>query len=126
MHQPRLTDKNTPHIFNNRWPRDAALKAASRSDMYPDDSTICMIYLREIGPEVTPANYDLLLLSDGQSGGGVWSERLFGGQQVHVYRGWRTEEVAPDIPKFGQVERMWVARVEKVREEKLLDRKSLL
>lgn len=34
-HQPILSNAGNQHIFRNRWPRDAALKVATRDEFYP-------------------------------------------------------------------------------------------
>jgi hypothetical protein len=93
------TKTQRPHLFNNRWPREAAKKVASRSEFYDTDETEITIYLKEIIGKND---------ADDQSQTPV----------VHVYRGTRTKTPAPAIPKFRSKEFMWVASIEKIREEK--------
>lgn len=132
-HQPRISPfTHAPHIFNNRWPRDAALKAATKDDMYAstndEDNTFCMIYLREVPPELNGANYEQILQMDeeeeeqGRARIDPNPERRI----VHVYRGRRQWVNAPEIEKFRQANGMWVGEVEKVREEKLFARHAVL
>ena len=52
-HRVVPTKNMNQHEFRNRWPRDAALKIASRSQFYNINGTPVdeiTIYLREIGP----------------------------------------------------------------------------
>ena len=127
MHQPRFhPHTHTPFIFNNRWPRDAALKAASRDDMYPNNVPYCMIYLREIGPEVNGSNYDQFFLDELEKDVASVAMGSEERRVVHVYKGRRQYEQAPPIEKFKGMEGMWVADVEKVREEKLMARQSVV
>lgn len=90
------------HYFHNRWPREAAMKVATRDEFYsgPEDGGPIMIYLREIVPMAAP---------------GEEKEETI----VHVYRGTRVKRVAVDIPKFKNKKFMWEPAVTKVREERL-------
>ena len=105
-HQPLLSESGHPHYFHNRWPRDAALKVASRSEFYTDGRTEIDIYHREVPTrDVTQGN--------GQSGAEQYQSNI-----VHVYRGTRERREAVNIPKFQTKDHMWVPKVVKVREEK--------
>jgi hypothetical protein len=105
-HQPLLSESGHPHYFHNRWPRDAALKVASRSEFYTDGRTEIDIYHREVPTrDVTQGN--------GQSSAEQYQSNI-----VHVYRGTRERREAVNIPKFQTKDHMWVPKVVKVREEK--------
>ena len=105
-HQPLLSLSGHRHFFNNRWPRDAALKVASRNEFYPDGVDEIEIYLREV-KAVTPESAST-------------EEARPTSNIVHVYRGSRSRKPAVDIPKFASKKFMWVPRVMKVREERVM------
>jgi hypothetical protein len=51
QHRPVHTENMGVHCYNNRWPRDAALKVASRARFYDMDGVKVdeiSIYLREV------------------------------------------------------------------------------
>jgi hypothetical protein len=109
QHRPVLTPAGQFHVYNNRWPRDAAMKAATKDEMYPVHPATgapvseTQIYLRE------------LLASDSSARNSSMDPTL---SVVHVYRGTRQRERPPTgVPKFANARQMWVARVEKVAEE---------
>ena len=89
------------HYFQNRWPREAALKVAARDEFYAssEDSGPIMIYLRETKPPQPAEDKEEVI--------------------VHVYKGRRERRIAVDIPKFKNKEFMWEPYVIKVREERL-------
>jgi hypothetical protein len=89
------------HYFQNRWPREAALKVAARDEFYtsPEDSGPIMIYLRETKPHQPSDDKEECV--------------------VHVYKGRRERRIAVDIPKFKNKQFMWEPFVIKVRGERL-------
>lgn len=99
-----------------RWPRDAALKVASRDEFYPlgpDNNTPFLIYLREIRSTAEPTTL-------GEYQGDITDHILSEEEQVvHVYEGTRERRVAADIEKFHNKRFMWVPSVIKLRTEKL-------
>lgn len=100
-HVPTLSPSGNQRIFNSRYPRDAALKAATKDEFYQKDKEFTYIYLRELnGTDDQPPI-------------------------VHVYRGTRHIDLAAKIEKFRGKKTMWVACVEKIREEQLYDRERL-
>ncbi|CAM6032185.1 unnamed protein product, partial [Sphagnum compactum] len=138
-HVPVRTNSDGYHVFQNRWPRDAALKVASRDEFYPrgpDDSTPFLIFLREIkmaydhtdkhdavesnsmqhrdSSETTHESLLNLIANASFQNGAGSSEDV-----VHVYRGTRERRVAADIEKFQNKRFMWVPSVVKLRTEKL-------
>lgn len=100
------------------------MKAASKNEMYTGGLPYCMIFLREIGPEVNGTNFDRVFLEELEQDASDYlhEER----RVVHVYKGRRHLEPAPQIEKFRGAGEMWVAQVEKVREEKLMTRSNVL
>lgn len=101
-HEPILTDKSAEHVFNNRWPIDAAIKVATKNFIY-GDSNNARIYLREIpaeGQEASPS--------------------------VHVFDVWRTQEAAADIPKFKGKRKAWVGHAKKYATERFLSRETVI
>jgi len=112
-HQPLLSESGHPHYFYNRWPHQAALKAASRSEFYSDGRSEIDIYIREVPTR------DLSL----QTNGANFGERYFS-NMVHKFRGTRQRKAAVDIPKFRTKEHMWVAKVAFARIEKFQQGRS--
>ena len=105
FHRPYRTGNDNIKIYKNRWPRDAALKAATKDEFYPtSDSTETVIYVKEI-----PGSF------------GIEPESSL----VHVYRAHRHREAAVNIDKFKNLKTVWQAEVEKVREEKILTRNEV-
>lgn len=100
-HVPMLNPSGNQRVFNSRYPRDAALKAATKDEFYQTDKESSYIYLREL----SGANDQPPI--------------------VHVYRGTRRVDLAAKIEKFRGKKTMWVACVEKIREEQLYDRERL-
>ncbi len=104
-HKPILNPSGLPRYYNNRWPRDAAMKIASKDEFYPKDlngqtiESSILIFLREV-KDGNPFETDSAI--------------------VHVYKGTRALEPAINIPKFEGYSSIWVANVEKFREEQLI------
>jgi hypothetical protein len=93
-----------PHVFNNRWPRDAAMKVATRDEFYAPNENgeapdAILIHLKEIVEDR------------------IRSEKA---PLVHVYRGTRVLERSKDIKKFAGYAAIWTSKVEKVAEEILI------
>lgn len=103
-HEPCLTEKGSYHIFNNRWPIDAATKVATKAFVYPEHArNTARIYLREVpaeGQEACP--------------------------MVHVFDVSRRCEVAIGIPKFEGQRTAWVGYAKKVCSERLITRQACL
>lgn len=95
-HQPYRTRTGNLVCYRNRWPRDAALKAATKDEFYDGDpnKTTTIIYVKEIGNDGEESNI------------------------VHVYYAQRYR-IPNDgsLPKFGSYRMRWGATVEKKREE---------
>lgn len=104
LHQPILNNSGRERVLRNRYPRDAALKVATKDEFYKNGAEFIDIYLRElVGENNCPP-------------------------MVHVYRGTRQRYIAADIAKFNNAKAntMWVATVEKIKEEQLFNRKNVL
>lgn len=101
-HEPAMTDKGYYHVFNNRWPADAAVKVATKDFIYPEGVDSVRIYLREIPAE-------------GKEGAPV----------VHVFDVSRKVEVARNIPKFQGMGRVFVGEARKICTERLLTRQAV-
>lgn len=110
LHRPILTKSGNMHILRNRWPRDAALKAANRAYLYEPNQREINIYLREVVPDD----------DQGPSGPAATRARI-----VHVYKGSRERLPAAPIERFRDFRFMHKASVEKIREERLLTRDDL-
>lgn len=111
LHSEILTPAGNSHIFKNRWPRDAALKVATRDEFYPLDENgkrvdSIVIYLKEVMDERGK------------------SERP---QYVHIYRGTRTlQKPRENITKFAGYAAIWKGKVEKIGEEILIKPHDIL
>lgn len=103
-HQPLYTAANNLHIFNNRWPRDAAMKVATRDSTYP------------LNADGTPQESVIIHLKEEMDDQGK-SERP---QIVHVYRATRVLQRPRNIKKFEGYAAVWTGKVEKVAEEILI------
>lgn len=113
-HEPIISPSGNTHVFKNRWPRDAAMKVATRSEFYnlpgepgqdkSDPSRPILIYLREVMDE---------------------TDRSCRPPYVHVYRGTRVQEPARNIAKFKGLTSVWTAAVEKLGEEILISQNEL-
>lgn len=102
-HEPVLTDSLNPHTFRNRWPIEAATKAATKSFVYAPGQDTAEIYLREVreGPEVE------------------------GAAEVHVFEVRRSSVAAADIPKFSGYRTANVGFARKIRTERYLTRQAI-
>ena len=99
-HTPLLTTTGNPHIFMNRYPRDAALKVATRDEFYAEGQPTITIFIQElVEADVSPV--------------------------VHVYLGSRAKDIAVEIPKFSGRRTVWVGYVEKLREEQLYTKETI-
>lgn len=98
-------DTGKPYRFSNRWPRDAALKAASKSELYEDARNTTTIYVREVDSD---AIRDAAIPPI-----------------VHVYEGTRRQEVAPPHLNDLRICSVWVSQVCKIREERFVSRDDL-
>lgn len=97
------SDRNSNHYFNNRWPIDAALKAATKDFVYASGQNQARIYLKEVPAE-------------GQEGPAL----------VHVFEVTRTRQNAVDIPKFKGKRTAWVGQAKKLSTERYLDKEAIL
>lgn len=109
-HQMIRSPAGNLHVFNNRWPRDAALKAATKDKFYPLDenderSVTTLIHLKE------------LLDQDGKK------ERP---EIVHVYRVTRILQRPKNLSKFEGYAAVWTGKVEKVAEEIMIRQEEVL
>lgn len=98
-------NSNKPYRFVNRWPRDAALKAASRTEFYPAGQTISIIYVREVGSDALKESNSLPI--------------------VHVYEGFRQRQVAPPHLNDIKIRTVWSSDVRKIREERFVSKEDL-
>ncbi|KJE94428.1 hypothetical protein CAOG_05071 [Capsaspora owczarzaki ATCC 30864] len=92
-----------------RHPRDAALKAAKRDDLYSPEEETCTIYLREVGNQCNqkfqsqdplsalPMHYDV----------------------VYVFSGSRHLIPAPKLERFANYSQVWTTRAQLIRREPL-------
>lgn len=117
-HQPIIRpDTKKPYRFHNRWPREAALKAASRSEFYKSESVTTIIYIREMEN------------TSNSNGGGGDDEYSVRGSLippiVHVYQGTRERQVAPPHLFHLKVDSVWRADVRKIREERYVTQEDL-
>ena len=115
FHQPLLTVNGSIRTFNNKWPREAALKVASRSEFYrfktANSNEYITIYLAKFE--------DYLNARDPQN-----SPK---GSFVYVYRGTRYKRnlsefnFAKRLCKFDDLKRkyFWCPSVEKICHEKI-------
>lgn len=106
-HTPFLNPTtNNPYRFVNKWPRDAALKAASRPEMYQDDSSTCIIYIKEILSENYRAHPAVPV-------------------PVHVFECSRSWQQAPThLNKLGKVSVVTVTDAKKIREERCINQED--
>ena len=109
-HQMIRSDAGNLHVFSNRWPRDAALKVATKDEFYPLDEnnervTSAIIHIKE------------LLDQEGKR------ERP---DIVHVYRVTRVLERPKNVKKFEGYAAVWTGKVEKVAEEILVRKEEIL
>lgn len=109
-HQMIRSEAGNLHIFRNRWPRDAALKVATKDEFYPLDennerATSAIIHIKE------------LLDLEGKR------ERP---DIVHVYRVTRILERPKNLKKFEGYAAVWTGKVEKVAEEILVRQEEVL
>lgn len=104
-HEPILTPTGSYHIFNNRWPVDAAMKAATKDFIYPAGQEQVRVYLRDVPGE-------------GQDTAPV----------VHVFEVSRArEQIDNDIKKFESAgaRYAWVGKVKKLGTERLITRQAV-
>lgn len=109
-HQMIRSAAGNLHVFRNRWPRDAALKVATKDEFYPLDEnnervTSAIIHIKE------------LLDQEGKK------ERP---NIVHVYRVTRLLERPKNVKKFEGYAAVWTGKVEKVAEEILVKQEEVL
>ena len=95
-HRPILSISGRKRIFRNRYPAEAATKAATKDEFYQNGDEQCTIYLQDLSEKNPPI--------------------------VHVYRGSRRKELARQIEKSKDRRTLWVGDVEKIKEEKLYER----
>lgn len=103
-HEEILSQSGNPHVLNNRWPRDAALKMSTKDWIYPvNESGIradsALIHLKEV------------MDSEGKS----WRPQV-----VHVYRVTRALQRPKNIKKFSDYQAVWTGKVDKIAEEMLI------
>ena len=109
-HEEILSPSGNPHLLNNRWPRDAALKMSTKDWIYPVDergarSDSALIHLKEV--------------MDAQ--GRSWRPQV-----VHVYRVTRILQKPRNIKKFSKYEAVWTGKVDKIAEEMLIKSDEIL
>lgn len=103
-HNEILSPSGNPHVLNNRWPRDAALKLSTKDWVYPVDehgirADSALIHLKEV------------MDATGRS----WRPQV-----VHVYRATRILQLPRNIVKFKNYNAVWTGKVEKIAEELLI------
>jgi hypothetical protein len=89
--------------MQNKWPRDAALKAASRDQFWTHGGSTIAVYVKEEGAD------------DGEAIPPV----------VHVYQATRVRQLAPQHLRKHNVAIVWAAEVRKIREERLIEAADL-
>lgn len=90
-HLPIFSLNQTPHIYTNRLPRDAALKAATKDDFYVDNEFQSQIRIKEHKADASV---------------------------VHVYSIGRRKIESPSIQKFSNNKFVWIPTVTKLATEK--------
>lgn len=103
-HQPMYTTASNLHIFSNRWPRDAAMKVATRDSTYP------------LNADGMPLDSAIVHLKEELDEQGKLERHAI----VHVYRVTRVLERPKSIKKFEGYAAVWVAKVDKIAEEILI------
>jgi len=106
-HEPILTVGMSYRHFKNRWPIDAATKAATKDYIYTHCPTPnhARIFLKEVIP-------------DGMEGQAA---------SVHVFDVSRHQETIPgDLPKFHGRRTAWVGVAKKVGIERLITREAVV
>lgn len=97
-----------PYRFVNKWPRDAALKAATRPEMYDGDSSTCTIYIKEIPSENFRKHPAVPV-------------------PVHVFECSRAWQQAPEhLNRLGKVQVITVPDARKVREERCINQEDMV
>ncbi|PJF16568.1 hypothetical protein PSACC_03617 [Paramicrosporidium saccamoebae] len=96
-------DTLKPYRFNNRWPRDAALKAASKTEFYDVGRTHTTIRVREILPDENASSV-----------------------LVHVYEGTRKRCTAPPHLNELRIRQVWQSDVRKTHEERHVSKADLV
>ena len=109
-HEEIFSSSGNPHILNNRWPRDAALKMSTKDWVYPVD---------ERGIRADSALIHLKEVMDAQ--GRNWRPQV-----VHVYRVTRILQKPRNIKKFSDYEAVWTGKVDKIAEEMLIKSDEIL
>ena len=109
-HQMIRSDAGNLHVFRNRWPRDAALKAATKDEFYPLDennerTSTTLIHIKELLDQEGKRERPLI---------------------VHVYRVTRVLERPKNVKKFDGYAAVWVGKVEKVAEEIMIRQEEVL
>ena len=103
-HNEILSPAGNPHVLNNRWPRDAALKLSTKDWVYPVD---------ERGIRADSALIHLKEVMDAT--GRCWRPQV-----VHVYRATRVLQRPRNIAKFKHYNAVWTGKVDKIAEELLI------
>lgn len=106
-HTPILTrDKKNPHVFKNRWPIEAAIKAATKDFVYPEGQETAEIYLKDIEDD---------------------ARKHKSVSEVHVFQVHREQEaVVGAIPKFEGMKNAWCGKARKIRVERFLTKSVVL
>ena len=92
-HSVKYSLNQTPHIYTNRLPRDAALKAATKDDFYLTDDFCSFVWIKEDNAEA---------------------------DDVHVFQICRQRVDCPKIQKFTNLKSAWIPSVIKIRTEKYI------
>lgn len=109
-HQMIRSEAGNLHVFRNRWPRDAALKVATKDEFYPLDennerATSAIIHIKELLDQDAKRDRPDI---------------------VHVYRVTRILERPKNVKKFEGYAAVWTGKVEKVAEEILVKQEEVL
>lgn len=124
----RCETSGKPRILYGRYPRDAALKAATRDDLYPSSTdTQTVIFIRELvsnrslesGDDEDPVetkSVSVLPVYDS-----INRNVNLATQPVHVYEARRTRVPAPEYLGNHGVTQVWNASVRKTGEERFIE-----
>lgn len=119
--RPLLQDSGRPYLYRNRWPRDAASKAATKGQFYPSPN--------HTGP-ITINVREVFLDGDQEWRTRRVSDLISAMRQrpndpiptVWIYRGTRQKvDATPGVAKFSRGGQVWQASIRRIRTKQLLD-----
>lgn len=111
-----------PYHWRNRWPREAALKAAARNILYEPGSSQCTIFIREVEDgKLATISHNTAFKRESEYSASQPSPPQQFLPIVHVYEGVRVREPAPPhLAEHARVKTIWNTEVRKIREERYI------